>query len=149
MLLVLLPLSYNHSFRTPDIFSCWISAARYFKIVLISSIVGALSSAYLFPLGNPRPICFQGMDKSLISQNIFLVLIEFLRVPLVICFFSTLFFSDCTYPRTFEKAQLGSFFPSLAKWFHLSLSIRHTSSSRKSKKRLRRRNKAPLLLERL
>jgi hypothetical protein len=115
MLLVLLPLSYNHSFRNPDILSCWISAARYFKIVLISLIVGALSSAYLFPVGNPRLIFFQGMDKSLISQNILIVLIEFLTVPPVICFFSTLFFSDCTYRRTFEKAQLGSLFPSLAK----------------------------------
>jgi hypothetical protein len=115
MFLVLLSLSYNNSFRTPDIFSCWISAARYFKIVLISSIVGALSSAYLFPLGNPRLIFFQGLDKSLISQNILIVLIEFPRVPPVICFFSTQFFSDCTYRRTIEQARLGSFFPSLAK----------------------------------
>ena len=78
----------------------------YSKILLISSSVGALSSAYLLPLGSPRLIFFQAIGKSLISQNILMVLTEFLRVPPVICFFSTLFFSNCTYRGIFEKAQL-------------------------------------------
>ena len=42
----------------------------YSIILKISYIVGALSSAYLFPFGRPRVIFFHGMTISVISQNI-------------------------------------------------------------------------------
>jgi len=65
----------------------------YWIIFSTSSIVGALSSAYLLTLGNPLVIFFHGIMTSVTSQKVLIVFTEFLNVPPVISFFSTRFFS--------------------------------------------------------
>jgi hypothetical protein len=91
----------------------------YSIIFVISSIVGALSSAYLFTLGNPLVIFFQGINTSVTSQSVLIVFTEFLKLPPVISFFSTRFFSSSTNFKMELKAQLGSYRPFSTNRLHL------------------------------
>ena len=95
----------------------------YSQIFLISSIVGALSSAYLFTLGRPLVIFFQGTMTSVISQNVFTTFTQLRNVPAVISFLSTLSFCDSVYFRMELKAQMGSCFPFSTKKLHLSSKV--------------------------